>query len=556
MPYPVEASIAALDPADPFLREAQTFPVLSEEQVARIARYGAEEPVAAGALLFQRGQRAVDFFVVLAGQIEMLDPARHGEIIYTYGPRQFTGEMNLFNSREILVSARAVVDGRVLRLRSGDFRRLIAADSEIAEIVMRAFILRRVGLIRHAMGGVTLLGPAHAADMLRLRTFLTRNTYPFRLADTEVEPGAAEELLGRKIAPDEPPLVVPPVGPALRNPSNLELAEALGLTETIPDDEVFDVIVVGGGPAGLATAVYAASEGLSTLVVEAMASGGQAGTSSKIENYLGFPTGISGQALAGRAQAQAQKFGARLAIARPAETLDCSQAPFCVQFEGGDAVRGRTVVVATGARYRRLAIPGFERFEGQGIHYAATAMEAQLCAGEEVTIVGGGNSAGQAAIYLSGVVRHVRLIIRGQDLAATMSEYLIERIRSSPKITVHPQTEVTALFGDHWLSEIGWADRRTGDAGRWPVSNLFLMIGAEPNTGWLQGCVRLDDKGFVETGRNDEGQALGSQFATTRPGIFAVGDVRAGSIKRVASAVGEGSVVVQAIHQYLAPGLA
>jgi len=555
MPFPLEAAGAALDPTDPFLREAQTFPKLTEAVVGRIAPYGVEETIAAGTMLFERGQRAVDFFVVLTGHVEVLDPARHGEVIYTYGARQFTGEMNLFNSREILVSARAVTECRVLRVRPAEFRRLIAADTEIAEIVMRAFILRRVGLIRHAMGGVTLVGPAHTGDMLRLQTFLSRNNYPFRLVDAEREPEAANQAVGRRIEPLARPIVVVPDGPVLEDPSNLKLADALGLTEPIPEGETFDVVVVGGGPAGLAAAVYAASEGLSTLVVEAVATGGQAGTSSKIENYLGFPTEISGQALAGRAQAQAQKFGARLAIARPAERLDCSRTPFCVQFDGGGAVHGRAVVVATGVRYRRLPIPGLERFEGQGVHYAATAMEAQLCGGEEVAIIGGGNSAGQAAIFLAGVVGHVRMIVRGPSLAATMSEYLVERIRQSPKISVHPDTEVTALYGDRWLGEIAWANRKTGEAGRWPATNLFLMIGAEPNTRWLQDCVRLDAKGFVETGRDEAGQPLASQFATTRPGVFAVGDVRAGSIKRVASAVGEGSVVVRAIHQYLAPGL-
>jgi len=504
-------------------------------------------------MLFERGQRGVDFFVVLAGRVAVLDPTRDGELIYTYGPGQFTGEMNLFNNREVLVAARAVEEAQVLRVGPADFRRLIAADSDIAEIVMRAFILRRVGLIRHAMGGVTLIGAAHTADMQRLQTFLTRNNYPFRLVDTEREPQAAKDAARCEVGPDDRPRIALPAGPVLDDPTNLELADALGLTEPIPEEETFDVVVVGGGPAGLAAAVYAASEGLSTLVVEAVASGGQAGTSSKIENYLGFPTGISGQALAGRAQAQAQKFGARLAIARPAELLDCSKTTFSVGLEGGCAVRGRAVVVATGVRYRRLPIPELERFEGQGVHYAATAMEAQLCGGEEAVIVGGGNSAGQAAIFLAGQLRHVRMIVRGPSLAATMSEYLVERIRRSPKISVHPDTEVTGLFGAHWLGEVGWANRRTGEAGRWPVANLFLMIGAEPNTRWLQDCVRLDAKGFVETGRDEAGRPLASQFATSRPGVFAVGDVRAGSTKRVASAVGEGSVVVRAIHEYLAP---
>jgi thioredoxin reductase (NADPH) len=556
MPYPADAASLALDAADPYLREAQTFPVLSADQVERICAYGVEERLSVGDRPYERGQRGAAFFVVLDGEIELFDPTRDDRTVYTYGPGQFTGEMNLLNTRETLLSARAVADSRVLRVPQADFRRLLAADSEIAEIVMRAFILRRVGLILHAQGGVTLVGPARAGDMLRLETFLARNAYPFRTVDIEREPELARSLVGREAGPESFPLVVPPDGPTLANPSNVELADALGLTEKIPEDEVFDVIVVGAGPAGLASAVYAASEGLSTLVVEAVAPGGQAGTSSRIENYLGFPTGISGQALAGRAQAQAQKFGARLAIARAAEALDCSRSPFRLRLEGGCAVRGRAVVVATGARYRRLALAGFDRFEGQGIHYAATAMEAQLCAGEEVVVVGGGNSAGQAAVFLSSAAGHVHMLIRGEALADTMSEYLIERIQRSPAISLHPRTEITGLSGDGWLKEVAWTDRGTGEATRRRIANLFLMIGAEPNSRWLEGCVRLDDNGFVAAGRDENGQALASEFATSRAGVFAVGDIRSGSVKRVASAVGEGSVVVQAIHRFLAPGLA
>lgn len=553
MPFTTEPPSSDLDPTDPYAREGQTFPVLSPELVRRMMAYGEPELAPAGVTLYERGARGVDFFVILEGEVEVLNPSDACQGFYVLGPGQFSGEMNLLNGREVLVCARTLTDSRLLRVKATDFRRLLAADAEISEVLMRAFILRRVGLIRHALGAVTLVGPAHAGDTLRLRTFLTRNTYPFRLVDTEREAATAADLLGREAAAGDVPVVLRPGAATLHNPTNLELADALGLTEKIHDDEVFDVIVVGAGPAGLASAVYAASEGLTTLVVETVAPGGQAATSSKIENYLGFPTGISGQALAGRAQAQAHKFGARLAIARSAASLDCSRTPYRLTLDGGCMVQGRTIVVATGARYRRLPIAGFEKFEGQGVHYAATAMEAQLCAGEEVAIVGGGNSAGQAAVYLSGVVRHVHMIIRGDGLAATMSEYLIERIRRSASVTVHPGSEVTALAGEGWLREVAWADRRTGQRVERPVSNLFLMIGAEPNTAWLQGCVKLDENGFVVTGRDEDGQPLASQFCTTRPGIFAVGDVRAGSIKRVASAVGEGSVVVSAIHQHLAP---
>jgi thioredoxin reductase (NADPH) len=385
---------------------------------------------------------------------------------------------------------------------------------------------------------------------------MTRNSYPHRQFDTERDPDAGGFLDCFELKPEQLPVLILPGDVVLRNPSNAELADALGLTETLEPAVVYDVAVVGAGPAGLAAAVYAASEGLSTIVLESTAPGGQAGTSSKIENYLGFPTGISGQALAGRAQAQAQKFGARLAIARAVTALDCETRPYRLTLDGPLTVQACTVVVATGARYRRLDLDNFAKYEGQGIHYAATAMEAQLCRGEEVAVVGGGNSAGQAAVFLSRTVHHVHIVVRGAGLAATMSDYLVQRIENSPAITVHPYTEVTALAGDSYLRQVTFTDRNTGNAQTHPIANLFLMIGAEPNTEWLHGCLRLDARGFVETGRDAEDKALASPFATTTAGIFAVGDVRSGSVKRVASSVGEGSVVVQAIHQFLNPGVA
>lgn len=542
----------ALDPTDPYEREAQTFPRLTAAQVERIRAYGREEAVPAGALLYARGQRRVDFLVILEGRLQSFDPADEAHPIHTYGASEFTGEINLFNARQALVGVRAVEDARLLRVAWCDFRRMIAAEPDISELVMRAYILRRVGLIRHAQGAVTLVGQAHSGDLMRLRTFLTRNAYPVRVLDMEREAAAAAEVLAAAGAgaDEDLPLAVLGPGRVLRNPSDLELANALGLTEDIPTDHTFDVIVVGAGPAGLAAAVYAASEGLSTLVVEQTAPGGQAGTSSKIENYLGFPTGISGEALAGRAQAQAQKFGAHLAIARAVQALDCSEAPYRVRLDGGCVANGRSVVVATGARYRRLPLSDRERFEGRGVHYAATAMEAQLCAGEEVVVVGAGNSAGQAAIYLSASAGHVHMLLRGPRLGDTMSDYLVERIDRSPRITVYPFSEITALTGEHWLQEVTWRNRESGAETRLAARNIFLMIGAEPNTRWLDGCVDLDERGFVVTG-GATGHGPPSPFATSRPGVFAVGDVRAGSVKRVASAVGEGSVVVSDIHRFL-----
>jgi thioredoxin reductase (NADPH) len=547
-----------LDPTDPYAREGQTFPRLSEDMARRVAHYGSEELLKAGDIVFERGQRSVDFFLVLEGSIEIFDTEEHGRstVLTVHHARQFTGEMDLFNARQILVSGRAGADSRVVRVKRASFRHLVAGEPDIGEILMRAFILRRVGFIRHAQGGVVLIGPGHGGDTLRLQRFMTRNGYPHRQFDTEHDPDAGGFLDCFELKPDQLPVLILPGDIVLRNPSNNVLADALGLTETLDPDLIYDVAVVGAGPAGLAAAVYAASEGLQTIVLESTAPGGQAGTSSKIENYLGFPTGISGQALAGRAQAQAQKFGARLAIARAVTGLDCATRPYRLTLDGPLTVKACAVVVATGARYRKLDLDNFAKYEGQGIHYAATAMEAQLCRGEEVAVVGGGNSAGQAAVFLSRTVRHVHVVVRGSGLAATMSDYLVQRIENSPSISVHPYTEVTELAGDTYLRQVTLTDRNSGAIETHPIANLFLMIGAEPNTEWLNGCLTLDAKGFVQTGRDAEDKALASPFATTMAGIFAVGDVRSGSVKRVASSVGEGSVVVQAIHQFLNPGVA
>lgn len=543
---------------DPYARDRQTFPRLTEEMAERIAAYGTEERIAPGQLVFERGQRSVDFFFVLDGAIEIFDHDKHGRpnVFTVHGERQFTGELDLFNDRQILVSGRAGAETRAIRVKRADFRRLVTGEPDIGEIIMRAFILRRVGLIRHAQGGVVLIGPGHAGDTLRLQRFLTRNGYPHRLLDTDVDPDAGGFLECFELTPDQLPVVISSDERVLRNPSSAALADDLGLTEAIDPDRVYDVVVVGAGPAGLAAAVYAASEGLDTIVVEGVAPGGQAGTSSKIENYLGFPTGISGQALAGRAQVQAQKFGARLAVSRHASRIDCDRQPYRVTLDDGQAVKGCTIVVATGARYRKLNVPNYGKYEGQGIHYAATAMEAQLCSGEEVLVVGGGNSAGQAAVFLSRTAGHVHILVRADGLAATMSDYLVQRISSSAKISLHTHSEITALAGDKLLRQVTWANRKTGDTQTHAIGNVFVMIGAEPNTDWLDGCLDLDPKGFVRTGQDRQGLAPASPYSTAKPGIFAVGDVRSGSVKRVASGVGEGSVVVAGIHQFLNPGAA
>ena len=553
MSVPIHA--AASDPTDPYIREAQTFPRLSPELAGRITHYGQEEKLPKGTLVFERGQRSVDFFLVLEGSIEIFDSDPQGQpnVFTIHSERQFTGELDLFNDRQILVSGRTGADSRVGRVKRNDFHRMVVGEPDIGEIIMRAFILRRVGFIRHGQGGVVLLGPNHAADTLRIQNFLTRNGYPHRLIDSETDGDANGFLQGFNVQADQLPVVIAPGRRILRNPSNAALADGLGLMEQLDSNATYEGAVVGAGPAGLASAVYAASEGLGTLVLEALAPGGQAGTSSKIENYLGFPTGISGLELAGRAQTQAQKFGARLAVARSVVGIEDGGGVYRLRLEDDQQIRARAVVIATGARYRKLDVPNYARFEGQAIYYAATAIESQLCAGEEVIVVGGGNSAGQAAIFLSRSVAQVHLLVRAAGLAATMSNYLVQRILSSSRITLHAHTEITALEGGAVLESVTWTNRVTGESESRPIRNIFVMIGAEPNTEWLGGYLKLDEKGFICTGKDAGGQPLASPFATTRPGIYAVGDVRAGSVKRVASGVGEGSVVVQAIHRFLNP---
>ncbi|EMD83709.1 FAD-dependent oxidoreductase [Pacificimonas flava] len=543
----------ALSPDDPYVRQAQTYPTLASDKVARLCRFGDRRTCRAGDMLFRRGDRGASFFLILSGGCETFDETDRGEArrLTLHGAGQFTGELDLFNDRKTLVSARMVEDGEVLAVPRQKFRQLIQAEPDIGEIIMRAFILRRVGMMRHRRGGVVLIGPGRAADTLRIQRFLSRNGYPFRLLDTDVDPDAEGFLDCFALGADDLPVVIAERTP-LKNPANPHLAAALGLVEPLDADHVWDVVVVGAGPAGLAASVYAASEGLKVLTLETHAPGGQAGTSSKIENYLGFPTGISGQALAGRAQVQAQKFGAHLAIAREAVSLDCEAVPYSIGLATGEAVRTQAVILAPGARYRRLALEGYDRFEGAGIHYAATNMEAELCAGEEVVVVGGGNSAGQAAIFLARLARHVHIAVRSGGLAASMSDYLVQRIDAAPNITLHTHTEVCRLAGGDGLEEVALTNG-DGVVRTLACRNLFVMIGAVPNTDWLDGCLPLDERGFILTGKCGRGTNLDSPYATSRPGIFAVGDVRSGSVKRVASGVGEGSVVVQAVHRFLSP---
>ncbi len=556
MPTSAEAPQTLLDPADPLARAAQTFPHLSEEMIQRVTDYGAVEQIPAQTLLFQRGQRTVDFFLVLTGCIDVFDVDEKGQIVpITHHTRgQFTGELDLLNQRQVLVSGRAGDDTEVLRISREHFRRMLSAEPDIAEVITRAYILRRVAMIQQGTGGVLVLGRLRSPDTLRIENFLTRNGYPHRLIDSDsLSAEAGDSLLDSfAVSAEQLPVVITPGYAVMHNPGNAELADRLGLTEHTDPAHVYDVAIVGAGPGGLAAAVYAASEGLSTIVIEGLAPGGQAGTSSKIENYLGFPNGISGQALAGRAQIQAQKFGARLAISRAVVSLACDEQPYQLALDDGQEVRARAVVIASGARYRRLDVPDYERFEGRGIYYAATAMEGKLCQDKHVIVVGGGNSAGQASMFLSRTAAHVHHLVRGPGLAATMSDYLVQRITQSSRITLHTDTSIVALEGHGLLEHVSWFDRVRDVRERHPISHVFVMIGAEPNTDWVRDCLALDAKGFVITGVTAEGGAASSPYATTRPGIYAVGDVRAGSVKRVASSVGEGSVVVQAVHQFLA----
>jgi thioredoxin reductase (NADPH) len=546
------------DPNDPYSRIAQIFPVLIPEQIDRARPFGEEKLLPLGAVLFERGDRSVDFFIVLKGNIEIYEHMPGGtRVITVHGENQFTGELDLFNDREILVGGRMGADGRVLRVSRKQFRKLMTAEPEVGEIIMQAFILRRMGLISHQQGSVTLVTGSTSPDVLRLERFLERNGYPFQLLD--YADAACQQLLGKfSVAPGElPAVLLHNRDELLKNPTNLELARALGLLEQVYPDRTYDVTIIGAGPAGLSAAVYAASEGLSTLLLEAEAPGGQAGTSSKIENYLGFPLGISGQGLAGRAQVQAHKFGATIALPYAVQSLDCSQRPYRIGLNDQLQVNTRTVIVTSGARYRKLNLPRESDFEGAGIYYAATAMEGEICRNEEVVVIGGGNSAGQAAVFLSRYARHVHILVRGEGLGATMSDYLIRRIDASARITLHPFTEVVELRGGRLLEEITWRNHRTGETQVQAIRNLFLMLGAVPNTHWLEGCLELDEKGFIVTGTGGKpGQwplpRPAMLFETSVPGVFAAGDVRSGSTKRVASAVGEGAMAVSQIHQALA----
>ena len=540
---------------------ALMFPVLSSAQIARIASHGVIRPITRGEVLIDSGQTNVPFFVLKAGEIEVIRPSALEEIlIAVVRPAQFTGDISMILGRPAQMRLRVSDSGEVVQLTRDQMHALIQTDAEISEVLMRALIHRRLAMVARGIGDVLLIGSAGTGATLRIKQFLTRNGHPFRYLDLERDADVRRLLDRFHVAPVEIPVVIR--GEAvLKNPTNQEIADCLGFNEGIDHTHRRDLVIVGAGPAGLAAAVYAASEGLHVLVIEASSPGGQAGSSSKIENYLGFPTGISGRELAERAYAQAQKFGAEVMIAKGAAELVCEHNAYGVRLDDNVTIPARTVVIATGARYRKPSIANLGQFEGAGVYYNATFMEAQLCDGDEVIVVGGANSAGQAAVFLAQTVRQVHLLVRSSSLSASMSRYLIRRIEETPTIQVKTRAEIVAFEGTEHLERVQWRDG-TGEVTSQDIKHVFLMTGAEANTSWLNGRVALDTKGFIKTGWDLTKEDLADArwpldrspylLETSLPGVFAVGDVRSGSIKRVASGVGEGSIAVSFVHRALA----
>jgi thioredoxin reductase (NADPH) len=543
-----------------FPRYEQTFPTLTPQEIARMQRFGEVRTYRDGETLFETGKVGPGMFVILSGHVAITQRDGFGHVtpVIEQGPGQFLAEIGQLSSRVALVDGHAEGDVETLLIQPERLRALLVAEADLGERIMRALILRRVNLIRGGAGGPILVGPSDSSGVVRLQGFLTRNGHPHHLLDPVADTEAAELIARSSPSQADWPLVVTPDGTVLRNPSESELARAMGMIRALPKDKIYDVAVVGSGPAGLSTAVYAASEGLSVAVCDTRAFGGQAGASARIENYLGFPTGISGHALTARAFNQAQKFGADVMIPVEVKSLDCSQAggAFGLALDNGDMLRARSVVVASGARYRRPEIENLANFEGHGVWYWASPIEARLCAQQEVVLVGAGNSAGQAAVFLSGHARKVHMIIRGGGLGASMSRYLIDRIEAASNIELMFNSEVIGLEGasDGSLERLRWRSRLAADENTLDIRNLFLFVGADPATGWLDGCgVTVDRAGFVVTGaqgQSGEGR-LAAALETSVPGVFAVGDVRSGSVKRVGGAIGEGAQVVAALHGYL-----
>ena len=539
---------------------SQVFPTLTPPQIARLAAHGRMRRTRKDEPLFLQGDQVVPFFVITAGSLEIIRPSPTGDtVIVIHQPGQFTGEVNMLSGRRSLVVGRMVEDGEVIELSHDSLLAVVQTDPELSEILMRAFILRRVELIANGVGDAVLVGSTHSAGTVRVREFLIRNGHPHSYINVDHDPDVQVLLDRFQIAVTDVPVLICRGSKVLKNPTNLEIADCLGFNVGIDQVKLRDVVIVGAGPSGLAAAVYGASEGLDVLVVESNSPGGQAGSSSRIENYLGFPNGISGQDLAAAAYTQAQKFGAQVLIAKGATRLTCDRKPYTIEIDHDVKVPARAVIIATGVQYRRPALENITHFEGNGVYYGATTVEAQLCGGEDVIVVGGGNSAGQAAMFLARTARRVHILVRCDGLASSMSKYLIRRIEDDPNIELHTNTEIVGLEGNGHLERVQWIDKRTNRTERKPISHVFMMTGAIPNTGWLEDCVALDDKGFIKTGPDLTPDDLlranwplprtPSLLETSLPGVFAVGDVRGGNIKRVASAVGEGAIAIALVHQ-------
>src|SRR6201996_4926118 len=547
---------------DPY--DERMLPKLTAAEIDRLLRFGEMQRYSKDQPLFVTGEIAPGMFLLKTGRVKVTrrDPLGHLAPIQEQGPGDFVAEVGQLSGRPALVDVHAIEDVAALLIQPENLRAVMIAEPELGDRIMRALILRRVVVIENGAGGPVLIGPEDAPDVVRLQGFLARNAYPHQVLDPAVDRDAADLVEKYAPTPADLPLAVCPKETILKNPSESELARALGMVRIDKEGRIYDLAIVGAGPAGLATSVYAASEGLSVVVFDARAFGGQAGASARIENYLGFPIGISGQMLMGRAFVQAQKFGAEMVIPTEVSRLNSSQNPLTLELSDGTRTKAAAVVIASGARYRRLDVPNLRDFEGRGVWYWASPIEARLCRREEIVLVGGGNSAGQAAVFLRDYAAKICLLVRGPSLAESMSQYLIDRIEATPNIEVLKNTEVVALSGSPHgqLERIRWRHRVSGDETEKAIRHLFLFIGAEPATHWLHGCISLDAKGFVRTGtdvptqdfRSDDSAAQPSSLQSSVAGVFAVGDVRSGSVKRVGAAIGEGAAVVAQLHAYLA----